>query len=76
MIEKLGTMCNPEHIDNDGNTAFICVCKNNMQNVAIKMIETFGKLCNIEHVNNKKETALIYIYKHKMKNLINVIFKI
>jgi len=58
----------PEQINNDGNTALIYACYNNMYNVALKLIETGNS--RTDHIDDDNNTALTYAYQNNMFDVI------
>ena len=58
---------NPERFDNNGNTALMLACKNEMSNVALALIQT-GQF-KLEQVSKIGNTALMYACKNEMSNV-------
>ena len=57
----------PEYIDDNGNTALIWACRNDMTDVAIALIATGQSLP--EHVNNAGCTALLCACRNEMTDV-------
>mgnify|MGYP003334379381 CR=1 FL=1 len=68
-INKNEEKCNPEHINNNCNTALLLACNNNLEHVAILLIEKFGELCKPEYIDNDGYTALIWACKNKLEKV-------
>jgi hypothetical protein len=60
LIDELGPLCFPNHIDKTNSTALIWACQKEMPKVANKLIDTFGKLCVPGQHDNSKSTALAW----------------
>ena len=74
---------NPDNVgfidSDDGNTALIWACKNNMPNIALAIISTLrqtDKETNIHKKNNEGHDALYFASINKMNDVISVIPRI
>jgi hypothetical protein len=66
LIKKFGTSCNPQKVNSNGDTALICACVNEKEQVSTLLVSTFGKKCNLFQINKKGQMAPIICQEKKM----------
>lgn len=63
--------CNPSQVDNNGNTALLLACYNNLPNVAIALLKL--KKCCPNQINKMGYNALMWVRYEKMDLVVSSI---
>ena len=67
---KLNIQCNLRRVDNNGSTALLLACINNMKEVVLQMLKFDSRECNLKQVDNNGHTALLTACKNKMTDVV------
>lgn len=69
-------LCKPQHIDVNGDTAFILACKYGLEEVAIALINVFGRSCFPEPYEDGLCAAIIHACNTKRISVVDHLIKV